>query len=318
MPVLGGFVRFGLATAGVALADTGARHGHKQGAGHRTGGAPASALVCPGAGDRLATVKRRLISIAGAIGIALAAGGCGGDGNPGPTSKAVDFAYDMPGETKGGLTTMGFANAGAEPHEWALAQLSDGKTVENVERYLDNAGSDAPPPPWAKDVGGISAMTPGTEITVTRNLTAGNYAFICFLPGPGGKPHYKLGMIKGFQVTGSTDATPPTVDGSIVATADKAYVVTSLRTGHQKIELKNIDRKPRPFTIASYKPGKDMEDLRKWARRGFTGTAPADLYGSMQQVLPGEAAYLDMEIEPGKTYVVVDLDSGVRQAFKGS
>jgi hypothetical protein len=174
---------------------------------------------------------------------ALSACGGGDDSSSGSgassiTSKGVEYAYEMPSTVPGGLTRIDYVNAGSQYHEWALAKIAPGHTAADVRAYLDKKGPNAPPPPWVRDVGGVGVMSPGQRIGITRDLQHGHYAFICFLPGPGGKPHYSLGMFKGFTVTGDSGAKPPKTDGSITASAS-GFEVSFLQPGEQTIELRN-------------------------------------------------------------------------------
>jgi hypothetical protein len=80
----------------------------------------------------------------------------------------------------------------------AIYKLADGKTVDDVKTFLTSPP--AGPPPFTP-AGGVSALVPGTEITVDVDLKPGSYALVCFLPDTAGsgKAHFELGMLK--QVT---------------------------------------------------------------------------------------------------------------------
>lgn len=55
-------------------------------------------------------------------------------------------------------------------------------------------------PPWTS-ARGVAAIAPGTSATMDLDLTAGNYAFVCFVPDSAtGKAHVELGMNAGLTV----------------------------------------------------------------------------------------------------------------------
>ena len=253
-----------------------------------------------------------------ALSLAACGGGGGGSGSSGSetvTSKGVDYAYDMPSTVPGGLTRIDYVNGGAQYHEWALAQIKPGHTATDLKAYLDKHGGNGAPPPWVNDVGGVGVMSPGQRIGITRDLKPGHYAFICFLPGPGGKPHYALGMFKGFTVQGDSGAKPPKTDGTITAT-DSGFTVSFLTPGEQTIGLRNATKKPFGFSLFEQKPGHQLTELRAWFKQGnLNKQAPAILLGGLQKVPPGQTYYLDIDLQPGRQYLVIDPEKNVFKIF---
>jgi plastocyanin len=118
----------------------------------------------------------------------------------GDTSLTVkDFSFDL-SSLGAGKHTVTVKNDGPQPHEATIVKLSAGMTVDTILGMLSASpapGESPPsgPPPWT-DVGGISAIAPGTTASMDVDLPAGDYAFICFVPDPAtGKSHVELGMI---------------------------------------------------------------------------------------------------------------------------
>ena len=91
-----------------------------------------------------------------------------------------------------------FKNDGQQIHEASIYKPADGKTVDDVLAYFKT------PNPAAGDVpfvpaGGIAPTNPGTS--VTADLDAGEYVFICFVPDKAdGAPHFTKGMIQAVTV----------------------------------------------------------------------------------------------------------------------
>jgi hypothetical protein len=224
-----------------------------------------------------------------------------------------EYAFVMPDRIKGGTVTMDIANSGREPHEFGLARIDPGKTAADVQKALAKSGENAPK--WLHDIGGVPPITPGERLSITRRLTPGTYAFICFLPSPTGKPHYALGMQKAFTVAGDNGARAPRTDGAIVAGRKSISVVGAVRPGRRTYELRNAAESPHGFFILSYAPGKTMRDLDRWAGKSFAGPAPARLVGGIQSIPGGTSVYMTADFETGRTYTVLDDDGPSRTTF---
>jgi hypothetical protein len=73
-----------------------------------------------------------------------------------------------------------------------LVKLEPGKTAAEAVAWMEKM--DGPPPMTLS--GGVTGIDPGVEAQVALDLTAGEYALVCFLPDRGdGKPHVMHGMI---------------------------------------------------------------------------------------------------------------------------
>jgi uncharacterized cupredoxin-like copper-binding protein len=254
----------------------------------------------------------RRVFVAGVVAASLAIAGCGGDdGSEGVTVTATEYAYDMPNSIDGGVVKMDFVNEGAVPHEFALARLDEGKTLADLDAVL-KAGKE--PPSWAHDVAGVPAMTSGAEISITRDLEPGTYAFVCFVPTKGGKTHYDLGMKREFTVEGDSGDDLPDTDGVITAGKD-SFDVPAIAAGTRTLELRNGAPEPREFNVISLNPGKTRGDAAAWFRSGFSGSAPVQLLGAMQSIPPDSSVFLTADFEAGRTYVVSDEENGIQQEF---
>ncbi|MDP8960400.1 MAG: hypothetical protein M3N32_02090 [Actinomycetota bacterium] len=91
-----------------------------------------------------------------------------------------------------GVNTVGFHNQGRQLHEMNLVELSPGKSVDDVVRWLRQPGG---PPPMAF-LGGV-AVKAGEEGVASLELKRGStYACICATPDMLGNfaPHATKGM----------------------------------------------------------------------------------------------------------------------------
>jgi uncharacterized cupredoxin-like copper-binding protein len=251
------------------------------------------------------------VSLVSAI-ASLALASCGDDGeSEGITVSATEYAYDMPDRVDGGVVKMNFVNEGAVPHEFGLGRLDKGKTLADLDAVL-KAGKE--PPSWAHDVAGVPAMTTGEEISITRDLEPGTYAFLCFIPTKGGKTHYDLGMKHEFTVEGASDEELPEADG-VIAAGEDSFDVPEVTAGSQTLELRNEASEPREFNLASLNPGKTRADAEAWFRSGFSGQPPLQLLGAMQSIPPSTSVFLTADFEAGRTYLVSDEENGIQREF---
>ena len=247
--------------------------------------------------------------------LALAAAGCGGSDGAASESVTVDgaeYAYVMPDEIEGGIVSMRFRNVGKEPHEFAFGRIDGGHTIDETIRDLfANDGN----VPYVKDLGGVPLLSPGAEVTITRTLAPGTYGFLCFVPNAAGKVHLKLGMKRQFRVVGKSVAELPEPDAVITATKS-GFDVPPIESGAQTLQFRNESGEDREWNLTVYAPGKTSKDVDAWANGGLKGDAPATFYGAMQSIPSGTSVFLTLGLESGTTYVLEDLDAGIRAEIK--
>ena len=250
--------------------------------------------------------------------LALAAAGLGAAATaPAPIRVVVnEQGYAMPSAIKGGVVAMRFRNAGKELHEFALARIDKGHTIAEALRAFEQNKE----PAWLHDVAGPGVMTPGAEITITRQLSAGLYFFVDGVPNTKGVQFEKLGGRKVFTITGDSGAQLPKVDAVITATK-KRLVIPRLHAGVQTIELRNRAGAGRGFILSTLNPGKTKADVDRWVKSiETTGKqskepAPMRLLGAIQTIPSGTSVYLTVTLEAGRQYHLSDDESGVQAQF---
>ncbi|HYI45136.1 MAG TPA: hypothetical protein VE174_06700 [Actinomycetota bacterium] len=157
-------------------------------------------------------MKRRLIAVVLVGAFALGACGGGGDtetpdaGDAAATPEEIpsgdvsyfgtEFAFEGPATIGAGETTFTLDNTGEQPHMLLMVELLEGKTLDDVNTYIEEHGTEGRPPKWAKQVKLQIFAKPGkTGTDKPVNLTAGNYAMLCFIPDKETKKtHAELGM----------------------------------------------------------------------------------------------------------------------------
>lgn len=109
-----------------------------------------------------------------------------------------DYKFDFSKPLTPGKHAVKIVNHSRQPHEAVLFKMEPGKTGEDMAHWVE-AGMNGPPP--GAPVSGISPMSPGKENILHLDVTAGNYALLCFMPDDkDGKMHIAHGMIYNFKI----------------------------------------------------------------------------------------------------------------------
>jgi hypothetical protein len=238
--------------------------------------------------------------------VVIVGAGCGGSSDVAEPVKVEgdEYAFVMPDEAEAGVIRFQISNVGDDLHEYALGRLDQGKTIEDVKAFLASGGEDAPE--WFTDVGGVPVLSPGEELTLTRELPPATYVFLCFLPAPSGEPHVSLGMLKSFELTGDSGSKLPEPDAVITANG-AGYDMPTFEAGQQTIKLRNADDREREFFLIALSPGKSLQDLESFFEKGENkGEPPATFHGAMQTIPPGSSVFIDMDLQAGVEYTLAD------------
>ncbi len=262
-------------------------------------------------------VRKSLFVVA--LSIALVIASCGGDTDEPDTDAGgtltpalenvvgvglTEYEFDMPDSVTGGTVTFRATNTGGLPHEVAFGAIEGNRTMDDVMKALQARE----PPPWFEDIAGIPVISPGVTTSMTRELDEGQYIFLCFLPTPQGQPHAAEGMVKLFEVSGTSDAEPPVPDLTITAT-DDGFDVPEISAGTHLIEFVNGGTKPHEFAMYSLEPGKTERDIEKWFGSNLKGEAPALFPGGMQSIEPEVSIVVEITFESGRTYTLEDFEN---------
>jgi len=121
---------------------------------------------------------------------------------PLPTADIVmtldDYTFTENAPLTAGRHTIRIENRATQAHEVLFIRLEPGKTGMDVAQWIEKMEG---PPPGAI-VGGITGIDQGEVNVLTVDLTAGDYALLCFLPdAKDGKPHVVHGMARDFKVS---------------------------------------------------------------------------------------------------------------------
>ena len=107
------------------------------------------------------------------------------------TMRLVDYGFELSQPLQAGKQMIRVKNVAKQGHEVVILKLAPGRKAADVLAWMEKM--EGPPP--GMPIGGTTPMAQGEENIITLDLTAGEYALICFVPdAKDGKPHFVHGM----------------------------------------------------------------------------------------------------------------------------
>ncbi len=214
------------------------------------------------------------------------------------TVIASDYSFDAPAEVPAGLTTFKLVNRGPSIHHVQLVKLNEGKTMDDLMAALKAGG---PPPKWATMEGGPNPPEIGDTSTTVVALEPGNYAMLCFVPGPDGVPHVAKGMVRPLTVTAGTGASAaaPVAD-VVMKLVDYDFELSKpLAAGRHTIEVENSGPQEHELVIVKLDSDKEAMDFAMWGEK-MSGKPPGTLHGGVSGIMPGDKAFVEVDLAPGQ------------------
>lgn len=110
-------------------------------------------------------------------------------------------AFDLPAVLPKGRITLKIVDTDTDVHLGYVARLGHTASLAQLKAAL--LLPEPKQPAWlhsAAPTGAVGILSHGQTMWWALDLTPGHYAIICPLPGPDGKPHFMMGMLKLFEV----------------------------------------------------------------------------------------------------------------------
>ena len=185
------------------------------------------------------------------------------------TMESADnkFAFEsVPATVEGGAVAFTLDNSdGKEPHDFQIAKLTAGHTVEELMQQLES--NEAPLADWITEAAGVGHAAPGKTVTATVDLTEGEWAYFCTeSSGEEGKEvsHAKAGMKGTFKVEGASEAELPETEASIEM-VDYGFTTSGLKAGTNEVKLTNTGKQIHHALLIPIVAGKTFDDAKKFA-----------------------------------------------------
>ena len=214
------------------------------------------------------------------------------------TVITTDYSFDAPAEIPAGLTTFQLVNRGPSIHHVQLVKLNEGKTIDDFMAALKAGG---PPPSWATMEGGPNPPEIGDTSRTTVALQPGNYAMLCFVPGPDGIPHVVKGMARPLTVTSGAGAAAAEPEPDVVMKlVDYDFELSKpIPAGKHTIRIENAGPQEHELVIVKLDSGKQAIDFAKWGEK-MVGKPPGTLHGGVSGIMPGGKAFVEVDLTPGE------------------
>jgi hypothetical protein len=114
------------------------------------------------------------------------------------TVRMLDYSYQFEGTWSVGNHRVLVENAGTEAHEFDPYRLEPGQTPADFIHWNESGHRGAAP---AIALGGSGTFMPGHRVWLPLTLEPGRYFAFCEMPAKiGGQPHYRMGMVREFEV----------------------------------------------------------------------------------------------------------------------
>jgi uncharacterized cupredoxin-like copper-binding protein len=216
------------------------------------------------------------------------------------------MSYEISGDPHPGNIDITFDNPDDVAHEAQIVRLVDGKTADDLFSDLKSGGEEAASADLAGSPEDMTYGTPAllyggekTEV-VSDTIEAGEYAVLCFLPGPDGMPHVAMGMIAGLTVAGDEVDSTPDADGTVSLADDGITLPDDFGSGTYAVT--NTGTTPHSFSVASLDGS--IDDLFSYVGGQFAQNQPIDggpgsLVGGVATLKPGQTAWLVIDLPAG-------------------
>ena len=177
-----------------------------------------------------------------------------------------------------------------------IVRFEQGKTLADF-----TALPPGPPPSWVVFMGGPNTPMPhGGHDEAILDLPPGNYAVICVIPGPDGKPHFMDGMVKALTVTASTRTRTMPAGNLTLTLTDYAFTFSSPPSaGDHTLAIVNKGKQPHEAVLFRLMPGKKGKDISDWVTAGMHGPPPGAPVTGISALAPGRENLLPLTLSPG-------------------
>jgi hypothetical protein len=221
---------------------------------------------------------------------------------------AMDYAFKVPAQLPAGRTVFRFRNAGKQAHEFNIALL---KTGVSVQQFMATANASKPVAALLDGSVGVLFAKPGKRSTpgLSSDLLAGRtYVVRCIFKDSASAPrHETMGMYSAIHVTNAKGTAPPPVSVDTITGMDYAFrYPRTLAPGLHRFAFTNIGKQRHEFAIQLLERGATLDQIAKADAKGddvdkfFDGDFGLLVaYGGMKPV-----GMLEVALLPGRDYMI--------------
>ncbi len=216
------------------------------------------------------------------------------------TFIAEDYAFTGPEQLESGRQTVRLINRGRDVHQIQFLGLPPGKTVADVERALASRSPSLPN--WLRRHGGVNAVVPDAEASVSLDLTPGDYLLLCGIPDRTGRPHALRGMVRALRVVdAATPITPSPRPDTTLHLNDFSFSLSEpLQAGPQTLRVINEGRQAHELVLIRLTGGASAQEFIARYRPGGLPNPAGREVGGLTGIDPGRQGDVHLDLEPGR------------------
>jgi hypothetical protein len=226
------------------------------------------------------------------------------------TVVAHDTSLESSPTVPAGITTIRLALKGKAKRELVVHRVPAGTTPEELAR-----GAAGRPERWFHDwsFGGPSVpRDSASEASATLDLRPGRYVLVAYEVDPSGRPRgdrfiwREISAIAGSVLIPARFAVP---DVSMRLKDARIDVSGVVRTGQRTVQVENGGTRPHDLLIGRLKPGKTIDDVRRWDS-DRTDPAPFVYVGGLTPISSGFTAQTKLVLQTGVHVVLCAMRHG--------
>ena len=226
------------------------------------------------------------------------------------TVVAHDTSLESSPTVPAGITTVRLALKGKAKRELVVHRVPAGTTPEELAR-----GAAGRPERWFHEwsFGGPSVpRDSASDASATLDLRPGRYVLVAYEVDPSGRPRGDRFIWRDVSVIAGSVLIParfavPDVTMRVMDT--RVEVSGVVRTGQRTVQAANGGTRPHDLVIGRLKPGKTIDDVRRWDS-DRTDPAPFVYVGGLTPMSSGLTAQTKLVLQTGVHVVLCTMRHG--------
>lgn len=222
-------------------------------------------------------MKKRHALTALMVVAALPIAACGDDNKAGGGSAPAKVALELtgsgknvkltgPASVKAGLAEITLKNSAKNDGGAQIIRIEGNHTAQEALAAGEGWGDKGKPlPAWLRLEGGALSTAAGKSSTVTQTLKPGKYVMA----------DIESNAFAELEVTGDGGGKEPKAASARIDAVDYGFNSSGLKTGKNTVTFENKGKEPHFVVGLPIKPGKTIEDVKKFARTE-KGEPPVD------------------------------------------
>jgi hypothetical protein len=227
------------------------------------------------------------------------------------TVIARDTALEASPTVPAGVTTVRLVVEGSTRRELVVHRVPGGTAPETLVR-----GAAGRPSQWFQrwSFGGPAVPRDSQpDASVTLDLRPGRYVLVAYEVDALGRAKGNRFLWQPLAAIAAAVLIPgrfPVPDATVKVRDSRVDVIGTMRGGQRTLQVENIGSRAHELVIGRLKPGKTLEDVRRWDRRE-SDPPPFEYVGGVTPMSSGMTAQVRLVLQSG-THVVLCPMRGVR------